>query len=179
MASIFPKEAETRSSDEGDAGGREHSSVDARGEGVVIICRVCTGPVGGTQEDEGLRARVMFLLLSRTIAILLYTQVHKLRAVTVSFVFCCPHSPCLEIVFVQNFTFKNIHLSFPSRSSLWWKLSPSVGWLLSQPQQKRLYLQSLPFLTQSLCCQNKPRKDSFRQSGHLHAHPICPILEGL
>lgn len=52
MASIFPKEAETRSSDEGEASGREHSSVDARGEGVVIICRVCTGPVGGTQEDE-------------------------------------------------------------------------------------------------------------------------------
>lgn len=32
----------------------ENSSVDARGEGVVVICRVCTGPVGGTQEDEGL-----------------------------------------------------------------------------------------------------------------------------
>lgn len=52
MASIFPKEAETRSSVEGKASGREHSSVDTRRVGVVIICRVCMGPVGGTQENE-------------------------------------------------------------------------------------------------------------------------------
>lgn len=112
-----------------------------------------------------LRASVMFLFLSLTIAILLDTQVHKLRVVTVclSFVFCFPHSPCLEMIFIKTFTLKHIHLSFPSHSSLWWKLSPSGGWLLSQPQQKRLCLQSLPFLTQSLCCQNKPRKDSLCQ----------------